>query len=603
MVEIETPFPEIKKSRRKIFTAKFLLRAFLYAFAILGVLFIALIYSLIGFLNKDTIPLQPVPVKANLYIDFSNIYNETRVDDILMDVAGVKSISYFDLVNSINQAMYDDRIVMLYADISNVKLGLAQVQDLRKVIKNFRATGKKAIVYSSGFGSFGGGTKSYYLASAFDEIWMQPNAEIGITGISMEVPFFKGLLQKIGVEPEFYTRYEYKNAVASLTSDKFSKEHKKDLTKMANSIFEQIVNDISEDRGIEIKELKKTIDVAPIYIKDAETTKLVDVVDYRPNLIAKINKDTKGHNISLEAYNAHVEKNVKKEKKTIAFLVLDGAINEGYSEASPFGESIIGTYTVLSQLDDILEDKNIKALVVRINSPGGSYTASNEIWYAIKKLKNVKKIPVIVSMSNYAASGGYFIALSGDYIFAENSTITGSIGVLGGKMIFSGMWRKLGINWESINIGKNSGALSLNRKFSQSERVAFNKSLDNVYNDFVEKVSTERKIEMNKMNSLARGRVWTGIEAKENGLVDEIGGVTEALLKAMEMVDSNEKYNIVYYPKKKTIQEKFAELMRGNRKRVEGVKILNEIGIDINDLSMLKRFEYDAILAPFKLSM
>lgn len=602
MEELETPFPKINQSKRKVFTAKLMLRGFLYAFAILGVLFIILISSLIGFLKKDSAPVKPVAPNAVLYIDFSNVYNETRNDDLLTDVAGVNSMSYLDLVSTITAAALDDRIKALVADINTTNLGLAQVQDLRKVIKNFRAEGKTTIAYSTGFGAFGGGMKPYYLASAFDEIWMQPDSEIGITGISIEVPFVKELLGKIGAEPEFYTRYEYKNAMASLVNSKFSKEHKQDLTKMADGIFNQIVEDVAKDRELSVKDLKKLIDNAPIFVKNTDS-KLVDVVDYRPNLWAKVNKIMGLNSISLEDYNQHFERDKVKLKNVIAFLVLDGVIEDGYSENKPFGDSIIGAKSVLAQLEEIAKDKKVKALIVRINSPGGSYAASNEIWYAIKKIKETKNIPVIVSMSDYAASGGYFIALSGDYIFAEPSTITGSIGVLGGKIVLADLWKKIGVNWDVINIGKNAGALSMNRKFSASERKIFNRSLDNIYSDFTTKVAENRNIEMSKMNSLARGRVWLGSGAKEHNLIDGIGGVDEAITKAVSMAGKNKDYSLVYYPKTKTIQEKLAELVGGKNSRIESSQILSNFGIDINELNMLKRFEYDTMLVPFKMSM
>ncbi|MDR1694483.1 MAG: signal peptide peptidase SppA [Lactobacillaceae bacterium] len=604
MTEYETQFPEIKQLRRKIFSAKLLLKSFLYAFALLGVLFVIIIFSLIELLKKDTAPIKPIPPKAVLTINFSNIYDETRVDDLVSDMAGIRSVSYYDLINAVYSAANDDRVRMLAADVSEVDLGLAQVQDLRNAVKYFESQGKKTMAFSTGFGSFSGGTKSYYLASAFNEIAMQPDTDFGMTGLSMEVPFFKGLLAKIGVEPEFYTRYEYKNGAASLTNDKLTKEHRQELKKMANSIFDQILADISTDRNIEIAKLRKIIDKAPLTANEAQTEGLIDAQYFRTTFEDADGKSVvKNLPVSIEDYSANLISESKRNANFVAFLVLDGVIEGGLSEARPFKENIIGSLTVLEQLKDIEKDKNIKALVVRINSPGGSYNASNEIWAAINNLKSKRQMPVVVSMSNYAASGGYFVALSGDYVYAESSTITGSIGVLGGKMVLAGLWNKLGVNWESINIGLNSGAFSSARKFSASERKAFNKSLDNVYTDFTSKVAKARGIDLKKLDGIARGRVWTGIEAKELNLIDDIGGIDAAVTKAAALAEIDTIVSVIYYPKKKTMQEKLAEFINGKTSMVQGTEVFESMGVDLEDYKLLQRMEYDAVLPPFKLSM
>ena len=245
-----------------------------------------------------------------------------------------------------------------------------------------------------------------------------------------------------------------------------------------------------------------------------------------------------------------------------------------------------------------------RKLLLRINSPGGSYTASAEIWNALSRLKEKRKLPIVVSMGDYAASGGYFIALPGDKILAEASTVTGSIGVLGGKMVLAGLWDKLEINWGEVKFGDNAGILSANHKFSEREKEVFNRSLDNVYRDFTAKVAAARNISPEKMDKLARGRVWTGIQAVENGLADEIGGIDRAVAYAKQLggIPPKSRFGIAYYPKAKTLQEKIAELVGGGPK-ISVNKVINQMGLDIESVNVLKRLQYETVLPPFKLDL
>ncbi|MFV0627400.1 MAG: signal peptide peptidase SppA [Alphaproteobacteria bacterium] len=604
-MEVVTKEKKVKKSwKRKLF-----INSMIYSFAVFGLMFLVLLGSLVKMLNSGGSPFKPVPEKSILTIDLGSIYPELRGDDFFSAVSGFSGVSYYDLLKTISMAAYDDRVKVLVADISNVNLGVAQIQNLRQTIKSFRSTGKKAYVYSTGFGNFGGGTGAYYLASAFDEIWMMPNSEIGITGINIEVPFFKELLNKIGVEPEFFTRYEYKNAVASLTGDSFTKEHKEALDALGSGLYENILNEISEDRKIPVVGLKVLVDSAPLYVRTEVENKLIDKIAYRFELIDELKKQYAAEEFSFNSYASNIVDN-DKTKKLLAYLVLDGVINSGISKNDSLnGQSSIGSKSVLKQIEDISKDDRIKALVVRVNSPGGSYVASNEIWRALTRLKETKKIPVVVSMGDYAASGGYFIALAGDYVYAEPTTITGSIGVLGGKVSLQKLWEKLGVNWQSVQYGENASALSLNKPFSEKEKALFNKFLDNSYVDFTSKVATERKIALDEVDKLARGRVWLGSSAKKLNLVDGLGGIEASFLKARELskVDKEEQFGVIYYPKKKTFQEQIAEFMGGEvsaeASRVKINEVLFDLGIDIRDLNMLKRMEYDTILTPMKISM
>lgn len=604
MSEFDTPYPVVKKNKKKILATKILLKSLIYSFAIFGILFILLLLVVISMLRQESGVVTIMPKKAILTIDFDENYTEMRNDDLWAEVTNEQSMTFFDLIKAINIAAADERVKVIVANVGNTNLGLAQIQDLRQAIKLFRSTGKKAYLHSNGFGSFGQGTKEYYLAAAFDEIWMQPNTEVGITGVAIEVPFFRNVLDKIGVTPEFYSRYEYKTAMASIMDKKMSAPYKEEITRLGASIFNQFVGEIAQDRKITTGDLKKLINNAPIMSEKALENKLIDKIAYKQDLFEQVKNDTKARVIDAKGYNSNI-KTFTKGVPTIAYMVIEGVIAEGESYNNPLRDEVIsGSKTVVEQIQQIQKDGGVKGLILRINSPGGGYAASNEIWYAIKQLKEKKKIPVVVSMGDYAASGGYFIALAGDTIVAEPSTITGSIGVLGGKIVLEKLWKKLGVDWSGVNFGKNSGILSANRNFSKSEKEIFNKSLDAVYKDFTLKVSESRKIDLEQVDKLARGRVWTGEGAYKNKLVDLMGGVETAIAKLQQDIGMKpgERYKIDVYPREKTLQEKIQQLMNSG-KGVYARQILNELNIDIEGINLLQRLQYDAVLPPFKIEL
>lgn len=603
MPEITTPFPELRSKRKRILHTKILVKSVVYAFAIFGVLFILFLLAILGMLRQEAGMSATVPGRAVLTINFNQSFGEVRNDNLLTEISEESLLSFYDLIKAINVAAMDKRIHFLVGNISVSDLGLAQIQDLRQAIYNFRASGKKAYMTSSGFGALGQGTSEYYLASAFDEIWMQPNSEVGITGLSMEVPFVRALANKVGITPEFYSRYEFKTAADSLTQTQMSASYRSELEKLGKSIMDTFLTDVSKERGFVGRQLQDMVNQAPLDAEISLQKGLIDRIGYRQELLQNLKQQHQVDEISVENYVLNFSQ--PKTSKKIAFLVLEGTIAEGKSIDNPLqSEKIVGAETVLKQLEEIAQDKSVKALVLRVNSPGGSYAASQEIWYALKKFKEEKKVPLIVSMGDYAASGGYFISLAGDKIVAEPSSITGSIGVLGGKLVFKDLWAKIDIHWDGVKFGENADILSVNKTFSESEKNIFNKSLDRIYEDFTLKVSEAREIPLEKMNLLARGRVWSGADAVQNGLVDEIGGINQALGLAKKMADikEDEKCAILYYPKAKTLQEKIMEVIQSSPS-VAANKVKSDFGLDIKGLIVLKRLKYDLALPPFVLNM
>ena len=574
-------------------------KTIVYAFAGFGVIFILVLISVLSLMSPKS-NLLSVPSKSILNIDFNLSYAELRQDDLFAEFTDQSVYSVFDLVRAINVAATDDRVKAITANLNTTNLGLAQIQDISEALRYFQSKGKKAYLFSNGMGSFGQGTKEYYLATMFNEIWMQPHADIGMTGIDIETPFFKNVLQKIGVEPEFYTRHEYKTAVDSLLNSDFTPTYKEELERLGSGLYTELLKGIAFYRGQDVSLIESYVNQAPVFSSFALEKNLIDKIGYYNEMKDSLKKEYNAEFYDMTDYMAHITDSDAKKLPQIAFLVLEGVIESGNSSNNPLKDTIIGSQTVLEQIEELKKQDNLKALVLRINSPGGSYTASDEIRAALVGLKNEKNIPIVISMSNYAASGGYFISLAGDYIIADPASITGSIGVLGGKMVFKGLMEKLDIHWGDIKFGQNAGILSSNHKFSQSEREVFEKSLDVVYEDFTTKVSEARQIPMEEMDKVARGRVWLARSAIDVKLVDELGGLQKAILKAKELsgIEPNKPFALQYYPKRETLQEKLTKFIEsgGNLPMMKALGGLEEIKV-------LYRLKYDAVLPPMVVKM
>lgn len=555
--------------------------------------------SVYGIVNR-----YPAAIEKNTYlvIDFNQqAISENENSTLLEELADEQPLSFTKLLQSIEYASEDENITGLVAKINILGLEPAQVQDIARAVAVFKAANKKTFVFSQGFGSFGHGNMEYYLASFFDKIYMQPHTYIGLTGIEIEVPFFKDILNKIGVLPEFYARYEYKNAMASLTDNKMSAAYNEEMRGLGQSLMNEIEADITNNRKIS-EPLKNIINQAPLTTEQGLKFNLIDGVMYAQELDKLLEDGGAKHFVGIKDYAAGLYPN-DGNLPTIAVLNLNGEIVDGKSENSLRQNNIIGSQNVVEDIEKIKKLDDLKAVVVNINSPGGSYNASDEIYFALQQLKKESKVPLIVSQSAYAASGGYFISLAGDYILAEPMTITGSIGVLGGKMVLEKLWQKLGVNWKYIAFGKNAGILSANKPFSQAEKKIFNNSLDEVYRDFTSKVVENRKL-TKPIDKVARGRVWTGRQALSLGLIDELGGYSNALNKAIEMgkIAQNQNIKIVSFPEAKSFSEKVGDLI-ANTGSIKAEKLIEESGVDITNLKLFKRLQYDTVLLPFKINM
>jgi protease-4 len=509
-------------------------------------------------------PSRHVPGKTVLELRLDAMPIEQRPEDLFAEVFLSDQPVIRDIVEALERAGDDERVVGLVADIGTPAIGIAHVQEIRDAIARFRAKKKFALAFSETFGEFGPGTGTYYLATAFEEIWLQPSGDLGLTGLLADVPFLRGTLDKLGVQPRFDQRKEYKTALNSLTERKFTPAHRESMKQLIESLFGQIVAGIAKGRSLKEQEVRALVDRGPLSAKEALDARLVDKLAYADHLRAEAKKRGGGAQIlPLGKYFSRVRRPDDDDEKTptIALVYGVGPVERGKSEFDPTSSDVsMGSDTVTAGFRAAIEDKNVKAILFRVDSPGGSYVASDTIWRETVRAKEAGK-PVIVSMSNLAGSGGYFVAMHADKIVAHPGTLTGSIGVFGGKFVTEGLWSKIGLTFDEVHEGANAAIWSQRIDYSPAGWARVQGALDRIYADFTTKVAEGRRLSKEQVLEIAKGRVWTGEDAKKHGLVDELGGYAVALqlAKRAAKIGDADKIQLHIYPKPKNAAK---ELLR-----------------------------------------
>ncbi|HEX6469859.1 MAG TPA: signal peptide peptidase SppA [Streptosporangiaceae bacterium] len=443
-----------------------------------------------------------------------------------------------DVLGGLRRGAGDPRVRALIVRV-NGGIGLAIAQELRDAVRAFRDAGKLTVAWTESFGETGRGTVPYYLATAFERIYLQPTGHLGVTGVALEEPFFRGALDKLGIAPRFGKRHEYKTAANSFVERHYTPEHEEMSRRLVTSVGGQIVAGVAAGRGLDEDRVRELIDRGPLLSTEARDAGLVDRLGYRDEVYADVRADVcaaAGQEPLLRyvsRYNrSHslAERIPRPRQDVVALVHGQGPIRLGRSGRTPMpGQgSAMGSDTVGAAFRAAVKDERVKAIVFRVNSPGGSAVASDAIWREVVLARKAGK-PVIVSMGNVAASGGYYVAMAADTIVAQPGTITGSIGVVVGKPIVSELLDRLGIGMGSVEDGAHARMYSTTRDFTDSEWARVNASLDQIYDDFTAKVAEGRGLSRERVDELARGRVWTGADARERGLVDELGGLDLAI--------------------------------------------------------------------------
>lgn len=443
------------------------------------------------------------------------------------------------VVEALRKAADDDQVAGLVVHVGGKQPTLAQSGELRSAVAELRAAGKPTVCWAETFGEMGPGNVGYHLASAFDEVWLQPSGDVGLVGVVAEAVFLRGALDKLAIEPQFGQRYEYKSVADTFMRESMTEANREMTTRLAESAMETVVRDVAAGRGLDEATVREIVEVAPLTAAEALERGLVDKVGYRDEVYADLRRRLGDVELKfVDRYGkgglAHAGASVARRGKPVVALVhAAGPIHLGRSSSSPMSGRSIGSDSVGAALRAAASDDAVKAVVLRVDSPGGSYVASDAIRREVLALRRTGR-PVVASMANVAASGGYYIAMPADHVLASAGTITGSIGVVAGKQVIRGALERLGIHRESVTVGRFADMLSSDRPFDEEEWARLERWLDRAYEDFTSKAAEDRGMPVEELRALARGRVWTGADAAAHGLVDELGGLERAVAVACE---------------------------------------------------------------------
>ncbi|MPZ63007.1 MAG: signal peptide peptidase SppA [Propionibacteriales bacterium] len=439
------------------------------------------------------------------------------------------------VVDGLRRAAEDPHVHGLIAHVGEPQPTLAQACELRQAVEDFRRSGKPAVCWSETYGEFGPGNVSYFLATAFDEVWMLPSGDVGLTGVVASAMFLRGALDKLGVVPELAQRHEYKSAADRLMRDHMTEAHKEMAARLAESAMDTIASAVAESRGLADDQVRAAIEQAPLSAEAAVEAGLVDHLGYRDEVYDAVRSRLGDVKLRyVERYAKHASRAAftavtQRKRPTVAVIQASGPIflTRPRSAGPWSGPSVTGD-GMGALLRAAGRDDTIRAVVLRVDSGGGSYLGSDVIRREVLQLKKGGK-PVVASMATLAGSGGYYISMPADVVVATAGTLTGSIGVLAGKQVTTDALNKVGIRRESVSIGAHAEMFSSERGFTDEEWQRLERWLDRVYSDFTGKVAIDRSLPLEHVQEVAKGRVWTGSDAREHRLVDEIGGLDDAI--------------------------------------------------------------------------
>ena len=514
-----------------------------------------------------------------------------------------RSRSVRDLVTTIHKAKVDRRVAALVVRPTGLTSPyVAKIQEVRDAILDYRRSGKPAVAYLES-----GGQTEYYLATACERIFLAPSSPLDLTGMASYEVFLRGTLDKIGAVPDMLHIGAYKTAPNQLTEKTFTPEHREMAESLNTDAFEQLVKAIADGRKRGEPEVRALLDRGPFLAEDALRAGLIDDVAYEDQLGDKAKIPLgKATRLDLDTYDrVDPESLGLGVGPRIAVIYASGTIVSGRSGYDPLNGGVLGSDTLVEYIRRVRDAKDIRGVVLRIDSPGGSATASDVLWRELVLMRDSKpEKPFVVSMSDLAASGGYYLAMAAPQIVAEPGTLTGSIGIFGGKIVTGGVYGKLGANIEGVSRGANADMNSPTRPYSPGERAKIGAQLQAFYDQFVERVAASRHMTPERVDAIAQGRVWTGRQAKDNGLVDELGGLDRAieLVKAKAKLSGRE-VEVVVYPTKRSIYEILSAQFSGSDERIKlaallGITERRAIGIATAPWTLFRKGEALALM-PF----
>lgn len=458
-------------------------------------------------------------------------------------------VGFIDIITKLEAAANDDQVKGLFIRASEFGIGSSRAEEYREAFLKFQAADKFIITHSQG--NYGGGPSGYRAIAASDEIWVQPGSDLIASGVVFETLFMKGLLDNLSVTAEIEALYEYKNAPNTYKEETYTEPHRRAMTELAESIWQISLNDIATDRGISVEQAQAVLESSPISAERMVDVNFATSLGWPEDALdaAEARAGEDAISIDVASYAAPTS---SFGSPVIAIVGGQGPIVSGDAGGSLFQEGNgFASDSIAAALLEAGRDEDVKAVIFRVDSPGGSPTASDQIWRAIERIQTEEEKPVVVSMASVAASGGYYVSAGADWIIANRSTITGSIGIFGGKLAIEEGLARIGINAESIKVGGPfAGAYSTTEMFTDEQRQMVRDSLQRGYDRFTEVVSEGRGLSLSDLDQIARGRVWSGEDALENGLVDELGGLTDAIAKARELaeIEDDADVRLMTYP-------------------------------------------------------
>ena len=546
-----------------------LVALFLYSFVFF--IIFAGIAGMVAAFGDKTVPVKPNSV---LHLSFKSEITDRASGNVSLTslTSGLRTgIGLNDILGSISRAKTDDNIKCIFIDNSDINANLATIAEIRSAVADFKQSGKPVYAYADNLSQ-----GIYYLASVADKIELNPTGEMLLKGLQAQVMFYKGALDKLGVEVQVFRHGKFKSAVEPYILSGMSAENRMQYQAMLDAMWRVYLQNIAESRGIDAAQLNRIADSGLSH--DPQAAKqfgLIDEVAYRDDVLNELAQLTGAENIdklnliSIGKY-AKAKPFALPSNNKIAVVYASGEINQ---QSSGYGEQEITEKPYVEALREVRADSSIKAVVLRVNSPGGSAQVSDNIWHEVELTKQVK--PVVVSMGDYAASGGYYISCPASYIVANEYTLTGSIGVFGLALnIQKLMSNKLGINTEVVKTNKMSDFGNAYRSFTPAEREIMQNSVEKIYSTFVSRVSNGRNLLPESVDSIGQGRVWCGVDALRLHLIDAYGGLTDAISIAAEM-SGTEKYSLVDYPKQ---EEGFEAMMKMLTEEMATRKISKELG-------------------------
>lgn len=497
---------------------------------------------------------------------------------------GEQTRSLKDYLDLLRKAREDKNVTTVVIRFTGADMGMATAQELRQAIEELKNKGKKTIAIVENDSQV-----AYLVATVCDEVVIPPSGDIAIHGVKADMYYLKNLLDKVGVSADIVHMGQYKSYGETFTHDRATTPARENMTEMVDDAYAQVVDQIAASRKLSVEQVEALINRGPIGATGAIEAKLVDRIDYMDDVLTDLKKSGASivqacdynksgtdssslSDLSLFSLISMMSKQQSGSKDSstskypqVAVLYAVGPIELGSNDSVGFSsEEVIASEDFIKTLEEIRADKKVKAVILRINSPGGSAFASDLIWKKIEELKKEK--PVIASMGDVAASGGYYIAMGANKIIAQEGTITGSIGVVGGKPNLSGLYEKLGVNKETISRGAYAGLYSETSDFTAPERESVERMMQRTYDEFVGKAAEGRRMSRERLHEVAQGKVWTGARAKKVGLVDDLGGMGKAIVEAKKSLGmkADEKVALVAYPKETSLMDIFQKAMGSN---------------------------------------